>query len=151
MAADQRARELAIAAARAASDKKASFGTALDVSERLALTDIFVIISAANERQVRAVVDAVDEAMHRAEAPRVRREGFEEAHWVVLDYSDIVVHVFHDEDREFYALERLWGDCPEIELPEDIIFGAGDNDTSDDDAAFSTYRPAWYREEEHTE
>ena len=90
------------------------------VSERLILTDVFLIASGTNERQVSAIVDAVEEAMHAAGQGSVRREGVSTARWVLLDYGEIVVHVQHAEDRVFYALERLWRDCPVIELPADI-------------------------------
>ena len=121
MPATPEAVELTIAAARAAADRKAEEIIAIDVSERLALTDVFLVVSAANDRQVRAVVDAVDEAMIKAGAKRRLREGFEEAHWVLVDYGDVVVHVQQAEDREFYALERLWKDCPLVELPADVL------------------------------
>lgn len=123
MSATPEAIELALTAARAAADKKAEEIIAIDVSERLALTDIFLVVSAASDRQVRSVVDAIDEAMHRAGAKRKLREGWEEAHWVLVDYGDVVCHVQQSEDRDFYALERLWNDCPRIELPEDVTAG----------------------------
>ena len=121
MSATPYAIELAHAAAHAASQKKASDIIAIDVSQRLALTDVFLVISAGNERQVMAVVDAVEEALHKAGAKRRMREGYSEAHWVLLDYNDIVVHVQREEDREFYAMERLWKDCPQIELPASVL------------------------------
>ena len=120
MSATPYAIELAHAAAHAASQKKASDIIAIDVSQRLALTDVFLVISAGNERQVMAVVDAVEEALHQAGAKRRMREGYSQAHWVLLDYNDIVVHVQREEDREFYAMERLWKDCPQIELPASV-------------------------------
>ena len=107
-------------AARAAAEKKAEGIMAIDVSERLALTDVFLILSGDHDRQVRAIVDAIDEAMLKAGTRRRSREGFEDSRWVLIDYSDIVVHVQQSEDREYYALERLWKDCPVIELPEDV-------------------------------
>lgn len=113
-------------AARAAAEKKAEAIVAIDVSERLALTDVFLIASGANDRQVRAIADAVDEALHRAGVRRRAREGYEEAHWVLLDYSDVVVHVQQSEDRDYYALERLWKDCPLIELPDDLTPADGE-------------------------
>jgi iojap-like protein len=121
MSATPYAIELAHAAAHAASQKKASDIIAIDVSQRLALTDVFLVISAGNERQVMAVVDAVEEALHKAGAKRRMREGYSQAHWVLLDYNDIVVHVQREEDREFYAMERLWKDCPQIELPASVL------------------------------
>ena len=119
MPATDRAIELCLAAARAAAQRKAEEIVAIDVSERLALTDIFLIVSAANDRQVRAVVDAIDEALLAVGAKRQMREGLSEAHWVLIDYQDLVVHVQQAADREFYGLERLWKDCPSIELPEE--------------------------------
>ena len=108
-------------AARAAAEKKAGDIVAIDVSERLVLTDVFLILSGDNDRQVRAIVDAIDEAMLKAGAKRRLREGLEEAHWVLIDYTDVIVHVQQNEDREYYELERLWKDCPPIELPEDVL------------------------------
>ena len=104
MSATEYAIELARVVAYAALDKKGFDIVALDVSEHLAITDIFVVISAANERQVSAVVDAVDKAMHEHKAHRPRREGERENRWVLLDYIDIVVHVQHQEERELYSL-----------------------------------------------
>ena len=108
-------------AARAAAEKKAGDIVAIDVSERLVLTDVFLILSGDNDRQVRAIVDAIDEAMLKAGAKRRLREGLEEAHWVLIDYTDVIIHVQQNEDREYYELERLWKDCPPIELPEDVL------------------------------
>lgn len=125
MAASPRALELALVAARAASDRKAEEIIALDVSERLALTDVFVIASASNERQVGAIVDAIEENMLKAGAKPVRREGVRQARWVLLDFVEVVVHVQHAEDRVYYALERLWSDCPVVDLPPDARGGDG--------------------------
>ena len=104
------------AAARAASDKLAKDVIALDVSDRLAITDIFFIASAETERQVNAIVDGIEEELLKQGMRPVRREGRSEGRWVLLDYADIVVHVQHEEDRIFYALERLWADCPVVDL-----------------------------------
>lgn len=131
MSATPDAIELARTAARAAAERKAEQIIAIDVSERLALTDVFLIVSGANDRQVRSIVDAVDEAMFKAGAKRKMREGFDEARWVLIDYGDIVVHVQQAEDREFYSLERLWRDCPLIDLPT----GADTADGADGDGA----------------
>lgn len=123
MSATEQAIELARTAAKAAADKLAENIVAVDVSERLAITDIFVIASAESERQVNAVVDNVeDELIVQLDRRPVRREGRSEGRWVLLDFGDVVVHVMHDEDRAFYALERLWKDCPVIDLGLD---GAG--------------------------
>ncbi|WP_456826907.1 ribosome silencing factor [Cellulomonas sp. P5_E12] len=119
MAATERAIELAVAAARAASDIKAEEIIALDVSEQLVLTDVFLIASGSNERQVGAIVDAVEEALFKLGAKPIRREGKGAGRWVLVDFGDVVVHVQHAEDRVYYALERLWKDCPVIDLPAD--------------------------------
>lgn len=116
MTATDQAIDLARAAARAAVDKKGFDIVALDVSEHLAITDVFLIISAASERQVSAVVDAVDEAMLRLGVRPARKEGERENRWVLLDYVDLVVHVQHQEERALYSLERLWKDCPQVDL-----------------------------------
>ncbi len=89
------------------------------------LTDVFLIASGTNERQVSAIVDAVEEALHKIGAKPIRREGKSEGRWVLLDFGDIVVHVQHAEDRVYYALERLWKDCPVIELPAVAPGGSG--------------------------
>ncbi|WP_026876505.1 ribosome silencing factor [Jiangella gansuensis] len=123
MTATDRATQLTIAAAEAAADKLADDIVAFDVSDQLAITDVFLVCSASNDRQVRSIVDAVEERLRDLEAKPVRREGEREGRWVLLDYVDIVVHVQHAEDRVFYALERLWKDCPVIELPEDVNVG----------------------------
>ncbi|GAA4628505.1 MULTISPECIES: ribosome silencing factor [Cellulomonas] len=117
MTASDRALELAVAAAHAASDLKAQEIIALDVSEQLVLTDVFLIASGTNERQVGGIVDAVEERLHALGAKPVRREGKAQGRWVLIDFGEIVVHVQHAEDRVYYALERLWKDCPVVELP----------------------------------
>ncbi|MPY81127.1 MAG: ribosome silencing factor [Actinophytocola sp.] len=116
MTATGQARELAETAAWAAADKKASNIVLLDVSEQLVITDVFVIASAPNERQVGAIVDNVEEKLLATGHKPVRREGAREGRWVLLDYVDVVVHVQHDEERAFYGLERLWKDCPQLEV-----------------------------------
>lgn len=121
MAASERSLELVRVAAEAAADKLADDIIAYDVSEQLVITDAFVLCSAPNDRQVRAIVDEIEERMRlRADAKPVRREGEREGRWVLLDFVDVVVHVQHEEDRTFYALERLWKDCPVIPLPETV-------------------------------
>ena len=117
MAASEESLEWARISARAAAELKATTVAAIDVSERLVLTEVFLVVSGSTDRQVRSLVDAVDEALLKAGVRRKRREGFDEGHWVLVDYGDLVVHVQQDEDREFYALERLWADCPSIALP----------------------------------
>ena len=116
MAATQHAIDLARAAAAAAADKLASKIVALDVSEQLALTDIFVLASAPNDRQVSAIVDGVEDKLRELGVKPVRREGERNGRWVLIDFSDIVVHVQHEEERTYYQLERLWKDCPAIDL-----------------------------------
>lgn len=114
MTASERAHELALAAAQAAADKKAQDIVIIDVTEPLVITDAFVLASAPNERQVIAIVDAIEERLLNLpeKAKPVRREGERAGRWVLLDYIDVVVHVQHTEEREFYALDRLWKDCP---------------------------------------
>ncbi|PFG16103.1 ribosome-associated protein [Propionicimonas paludicola] len=118
MTASPKAVEIAQIAARAAVAKLALDPVAFDVSERLAITDIFLIVAATNERQVGAVVDAIEEALLEAGVKTVRREGDRENRWVLLDFLETVVHVQHTEERALYALERLWKDCPAIDLGE---------------------------------
>ncbi len=117
MAATHEAIDLAKIAARAAHDKHASTITGLDVSGQMPLTDIFLIVSADNERQVQAIVDAVeDDLREQADVKPLRREGNGPGRWVLLDFGDIVVHAQHDEEKDFYDLERLWRDCPHLDL-----------------------------------
>ncbi len=103
-------------AARAAADKLGQDIVAFDVSERLGITDVFLIASASNERQVGAIVDGIEESLLKHRRKPVRREGDRENRWVLLDYVDLVVHVQHDEERVLYNLERLWKDCATIDL-----------------------------------
>ena len=125
MTASERSIQLVRLAAEAAADKLADDIIAYDVSDRLVITDAFVVCSAANDRQVRAIVDEIEERLRvDAEAKPVRREGEREGRWVLLDYVVIVVHVQHEEERNFYGLERLWKDCPAIELPESVRLAA---------------------------
>ena len=126
MTATDRALELVRAAAPAASDKPADEIVAFDVSEQLVITDAFVVCSAPNDRQVKAIVDEVEDRLRELGAKPLRREGEREGRWVLLDYADIVVHVQHEEERTFYALERLWRDCPTIDLPDSVTSGRGD-------------------------
>lgn len=121
MTASARAVELAQAAAEAAADKLATDLTILDVSEQLVITDCFVLAAAPNDRQVKAVVDAIEERLLGLKAKPVRREGERDGRWVLLDYIDIVVHVQHVEERTYYALERLWKDCPVVPLPDAAV------------------------------
>jgi ribosome-associated protein len=115
-----RAVELTRIAAEAAAEKLAADIIAYDVSEQLVITDVFLLCSAANDRQIRAIVDEIEEKMRQAGARPVRREGEREGRWVLLDYLDIVIHVQHVEERVYYGLERLWKDCPRVPLPEPV-------------------------------
>ena len=109
-------------AAEAAAGKFGTNIVAFDVSQQLAITDVFLIVSAKNERQVAAVVEAVEEQLiKQAELKPVRREGDRENRWVLLDYIDFVVHVQHTEERSLYNLERLGKDCPQIPLEVDEV------------------------------
>ncbi|HQH07680.1 MAG TPA: ribosome silencing factor [Phycicoccus sp.] len=116
MAATERALELAKAAAGAAAEKLATTIVGIDVSEHLALTDVFVIVSGETERQVGSIVDEVEDVLRDLGAKPIRREGQRDGRWVLIDFGDIVVHVQHDEERSFYELERLWKDCPAVDL-----------------------------------
>jgi len=126
--ASERSVELGLAAAQAAADKLASDILLLDVSDQLVITDVFLLASAPSDRQVKAVVDEIEDRLRELGAKPVRREGAQEARWVLLDFADVVVHVQHEEERVFYALERLWKDCPVISF-------------SDRDAERATGRP----------
>ena len=124
MTATEYALALTTAAAEAAGDKLARDLVAFDVSDRLVITDVFLVCSAANDRQVRAVVDAIEERLLPMGAKPVRREGQRESRWVLLDFVDIVVHVQSQQERAYYALERIWRDCPEVALPEAVTHAA---------------------------
>ncbi|MFM7718838.1 MAG: ribosome silencing factor [Actinomycetota bacterium] len=114
----EESRATALAAARAALDKQARDVAILDVHEHLVITDLFVLATGTSDRQVRTIVDAV-EASLRADGRRpLRREGETDGRWVLLDYGDVVVHVFAEEERDFYDLERLWGDAPRVPVPD---------------------------------
>ena len=102
-------------ATKAALEKLAENPVALDVSEPFALADIFLIVSAKNERQVQAVADFVEDELHKAGIRLRAKEGKAAGRWVLLDFGDLIVHVMHEQEREFYTLERLWRDCPVIE------------------------------------
>lgn len=109
--------ERARIAAEAANAKKATDTIVLDVGDIISVTEAFVITSAPNTRLVRTIVDEVQDQLREQAASRPRAvEGLESATWVLLDYGDIVVHVFSDETREFYGLERLWADAPRLEV-----------------------------------
>ena len=107
----------------AAADKLATDIIAYDVSEQLVISDAFLLCSAANDRQVRAIVDEIELRLSQAGAKPILREGEREGRWVLLDYSDVTIHVQNADERVFYALERLWKDCPIIRLPEPVAAG----------------------------
>ena len=119
MSATDEAIAMAGVAAQAAADKLAENIVVIDVSGQLVITDCFVIASGSNDRQVNAIVDEVEEKMRQAGHKPARREGTREGRWVLLDYVDIVVHVQHRDERDFYALDRLWKDCPVIPVALD--------------------------------
>ncbi|MGP3536564.1 ribosome silencing factor [Microbacterium sp. RD1] len=119
MTASESCREQLAIAARAADAKGGEDLVALDVSEPLPLVDIFLLVTGRNERNVAAIADEVEEKLLEAGHKRLRREGRQESRWILLDFGDLVVHVFHEQERTFYGLERLWKDCPivPIDLP----------------------------------
>lgn len=120
MVATDIAKTVALSAAQAAADKKARDIVLLDVSEEVVITDVFMVASAPNERQVLAIVDAVEERLRKDhDVKPTRREGLKAGHWVLLDYADVIVHVQHSDDREYYALDSLWKDCPTIEFVDE--------------------------------
>ncbi|MDP5225681.1 MULTISPECIES: ribosome silencing factor [Arthrobacter] len=120
MSASASAIETARLIGKAADDKQAEEIVALDVSERMPFSDIFVIASAETERQVKSIADEIEEQLLASGRKILRQEGRAAGRWILLDFSDVVVHVQHGEERAFYALERLWQDCPsvDLELPE---------------------------------
>ena len=105
-------------AALAADDKGGVDPVALDVSGPLPLTDVFYIVTGRNERNVGAIASEVEDKLNEAGVKTLRREGKAEGRWVLMDFGDLIVHVFHEEDRMYYGLERLWKDCPVLALPE---------------------------------
>jgi ribosome-associated protein len=127
--------EMARVAVAAAADKKAVDILVLDVSEQLVITDCFVLASAPNERQVSAIVDGIEEKLREHGVKPTRREGTREGRWVLLDFTDIVVHVQHTEERGFYGLDRLWKDCPVLDFPEARVEVAPDEDGTDENPA----------------
>jgi ribosome-associated protein len=120
-----RAVELTEIAALAAAEKLASDIVAFDVSDQLAITDAFLLCSGSSDRQVRAIIDEVELRLKQAGATLTRREGEQQGRWVLLDYNDLVVHVQSKDERAFYALERIWKDCPVIALPATVTVGNG--------------------------
>jgi ribosome-associated protein len=139
MTASAEARETAQLAAQAAADKLATDVSIVDVSDRLAITDAFVLASAPNERQVASIVDEVEERLRAHGVKPVRREGVAESRWVLLDFVDVVVHVQHAEERAYYSLERLWKDCPVIPFVDTSAPHTGDGGPAPStDSALST-------------
>ena len=132
MTASPRAIELATIAAEAAAETLAQDIVALDVSETLVITDIFLLCSASNDRQVKGIVDAIEAALDKVDVDPVRREGEREGRWVLLDYIDLDVHVQHSEERSYYGLERLWKDGARIELPDSVHAPRGVRDAASD-------------------
>lgn len=109
--------ERILTALHAASDKKALDPVVLDLRQIASFTDYFVITSGANERQVQAISDEVNERLKKAGVAAARVEGYKSAEWILLDYGDFIVHVFADKARKFYDLERLWRESRRVELP----------------------------------
>lgn len=114
-------RDTALAAASAASSKQASEIVILDVHDLIVITDYFVLATGSSDRQVKTIVEEVEKALRELGRKPVRREGQTEARWVLLDYVDVVVHVFAPEEREYYSLERLWADAPRLRWEEDGV------------------------------
>jgi ribosome-associated protein len=111
-------RRAAVAAARAAASKQGRDVLVLDVRELIVITDYFVIASGSSDRQVRTVAEEIERAVKAQGLRPVRREGEREGRWVLLDFVDFVAHVFQDQDRDYYGLERLWADAPPVEWDE---------------------------------
>ena len=111
----------AVLAASAAASKKATDPIVLDVGDVLSITDSFVITSASNTRLVRTIADEIEQQVTAAGGPKpVRIEGLDDLHWVLMDYGEFVVHIFLQETREYYELERLWSDVPRLEWEQAI-------------------------------
>jgi ribosome-associated protein len=119
MTATDQSREMLRIAAQAADAKGGEDLVALDVSGPLPLVDIFLLVTGRSERNVAAIADEVEDRLLEAGHKRLRREGRQESRWILLDFGDLVVHVFHEQERMYYGLERLWKDCPvvPVELP----------------------------------
>ena len=111
-------RDLACRAARVAASKQGAAVVVLDVRELITITDYFVIASGSSDRQVSTIADEILLQLKKLGHPALRREGESSAKWVLLDFVDFVVHVFHDEERDFYRLENLWIDAPLVEWDE---------------------------------
>lgn len=116
MTATESSRTMLDIAARAADAKGGEDLVALDVSQPLPLVDIFLIVTGRNERNVAAIADEIEAKLLEAGHKRLRREGRAESRWILLDFGDLVVHVFHEQERVYYGLERLWKDCPSVPI-----------------------------------
>lgn len=141
MSATDHALSLVRTAALAASDKLAERILAFDVSETLAVTDAFVLASASNDRQVRAIAEEIEDRIREEHGEKpLRREGHQQGRWILLDFADVVIHVQHSDERAFYSLDRLWRDCPGIALPAEVGEFAGEHvadDVEDDPDALA--------------
>lgn len=124
MTATEHAKHILQLAAKAADSKSGEDLVALDVSGPLPLTDVFLLVSGRVERNVIAIAGEIEDQLNEAGVKTLRREGKAEGRWVLLDFGDLVVHVFHEEDRMYYALERLWKDCPVVPLELPVHEGA---------------------------
>ncbi|MDZ4655313.1 MAG: ribosome silencing factor [Coriobacteriia bacterium] len=113
-------KEYAVLAAEAAAEKKATNVVVLDVASTLVITEYFVLASGNNDRQVRMIAEEIEAKLKAAGRPAIGREGEREGKWVLIDFADVVAHVFQPEEREFYRLEKLWSDAPQVELPAEI-------------------------------
>ena len=131
MTATDRAIELAQAAAVAADDTLATDLVGLDVTGVTPISDVFLLATGRTERQVTAIAREIQDALHEVGAKPISREGLEEGRWVLLDFNEIVVHVFHEEERSYYGLERLWHDCPVIDLQLPAADAAVDGSAQD--------------------
>ncbi len=118
-------------AVRAADAKGATGPVALNVSELFPLADAFLIVGGSVERNVQAISDGIEDELNRAGVRTIRREGRESGRWVLLDFGDLIVHVFHQEERDFYGLERLWKDCPTIDVAPMLEDGLDLHSTQD--------------------
>jgi ribosome-associated protein len=125
-------KEWAIIAAEAAAEKKAENVMAIDVAELLVVTDYFVIATGRTDIQVRAIADEVEHGLlERGRIKPIGREGADEGKWILLDYGDLVIHVFQPRERAFYRLEKLWGDAPKLSLPPEIVNAVSEDETAE--------------------
>lgn len=118
-------------AVRAADDKGAIGPVALEVGELFPLADVFLLLTGSVERNVQAISDEIEDRLNAAGVRTIRREGRESGRWILLDFGDLIVHVFHQEERDFYQLERLWKDCPIIDVAS-MIEREATSDAADD-------------------